>query len=493
VFLPATESRRRALTFFVAATSAFIVVLDGSVLAVSLPTIIRDLDTTLPAVQWVISGYSLTFSALLIIGGRLVDVFGRRRVFAAGFALFTAGSLLAALSTSVVQLVLGEAVIEGMGASLLLPASVSLLSNTFHGRARAKAFAAWGATTGLAGALGPVIGGLLTSHYSWRWCFGINVIVAPLALVIALVSIPRETPSERRLGIDASGAALVATGVFLLVFAISQGSHLGWWSPREPLSLAGQELWGTDGPLSVIPLVVVVAVATLLLFVVVERGKEAACRDALFDFGLLRFRSYRYGLATAFLMSVSMYGFIYTLPLFLQDAKGLSPATNGLWMLPYGCSLFAFAQVGGLLVERLGSGRVVQLGLACITLSLLLLVAVIDVDLTFVELLPALLLLGCGIGFASAQLTNVILAEVPPAGMGVASGTSSTVRQVSGAVGISVVYALLTTQTARAAVTQSATEAVATGTRAALTLGMALSGLCFLVALLLPARPEAPQ
>jgi EmrB/QacA subfamily drug resistance transporter len=471
VLLPATESRRRALTFFVAATSAFIVVLDSSVLAVSIPTITRDLDTTLPAVQWVISGYSLTFSALLIIGGRLVDVFGRRRVFAAGFALFTAGSLLAAVSTSIVQLVIGEGLIEGIGASLLLPASVSLLSNTFQGRARAKAFAAWGATTGLAGALGPVVGGLLTSHYSWRWCFGINVIVAPLALIIALVSVPREAPSERRLSIDGTGAALVASGVFLLVFAISQGSRLGRWAL----------------------LVVAVAVAILVLFVVVERAKEAAGHDTLFDFGLLRFRSYRYGLATAFLMSMSMYAFIYTLPVFLQDAKGLSPATNGLWMLPYGCSLFAFAQVGGWLVDRLGSGRVVQLGLACITLSLLVLVAVVDVDLTFMELLPALVLLGCGIGFASAQLTNVILAEVPPAGMGVASGTSSTVRQISGAIGISVVYALLTTQTARAAVTQSAAEAVATGTRAALTLGTALSGLCFLVALLLPAQPETPR
>ena len=182
--------------------SIFIVVLDNSVLNVAIPTILRDFHTTLPSLQWVVTGYALTFATLLIIGGRLSDVFGHRRVFIVGAALFGAGSLLASVSWNVPSLILGEAIIEGVGASLMLPATLAILSTTFQGRERATAFAAWGATAGVAAAFGPVVGGFLTTNYSWRWAFRINVIVAPLAILGAMIfmrrGIRRRNPRAHR-------------------------------------------------------------------------------------------------------------------------------------------------------------------------------------------------------------------------------------------------------------------------------------------------------
>ncbi len=172
-------------------------VLDNSVLTVAIPTILRDFDATLPAVEWVITGYALTFASLLIIGGRLGDVYGHRRIFVIGAALFCGGSLLAALSWNVPSLIVGEALIEGIGASLMLPATLAVVSTTFHGRERATAFAAWGATVGVGVALGPVVGGFLTTNFTWRWAFGINVVVAPLAIAGALAFIARDRPRRQ--------------------------------------------------------------------------------------------------------------------------------------------------------------------------------------------------------------------------------------------------------------------------------------------------------
>src|SRR5438270_8194603 len=204
------RSRRRSdgiqpgqwVVLAVTIVAAFIVVLDNTVLNVAIPTSLRDLHTTLPSLEWVITGYALTFATLLIIGGRLGDVYGHRRVFIVGAALFGIGSLLASASTSVGELILGEAIIEGIGASLMLPATLAVLSSTFKGRQRAAAFAAWGATAGVAAAAGPVVGGFRTTNYSWRWSFRINVIVAPIAIVGALVFMRRQPPPGRRIRID---------------------------------------------------------------------------------------------------------------------------------------------------------------------------------------------------------------------------------------------------------------------------------------------------
>ena len=189
------EDPRRWITLTIVIISAFIVVLDNTVLNVAIPTILREFHTTLPSLEWVVTGYALTFATFLIIGGRLGDVYGHRRVFIIGAALFGVGSGLASVSHSVGMMILGEAIIEGIGASLMLPATLAILSTTFHGRERATAFAAWGATAGVAAASGPVVGGFLTNFYSWRWAFRINVVIAPLAIIGALLFMQHGEPT----------------------------------------------------------------------------------------------------------------------------------------------------------------------------------------------------------------------------------------------------------------------------------------------------------
>ena len=206
------EDPRRWITLTIIVISAFIVVLDNTVLNVAIPTIMREFDTTLPSLEWVITGYALTFATFLIIGGRLGDVFGHRRVFVIGAALFGVGSLLASISHSVGMMILGEALIEGLGASLMLPATLAILSTTFHGRERATAFAAWGATAGVAVAFGPVVGGFLTNFYSWRWAFRINVVIAPLAIIGAMLFMQRGERGAHRVKVDIPGAFLIAIG-----------------------------------------------------------------------------------------------------------------------------------------------------------------------------------------------------------------------------------------------------------------------------------------
>jgi len=440
---------RRWVTLAVVVAAALIVVLDNSVLTVAIPTILRDFHTTLPVVEWVITGYALTFASLLIIGGRLGDVFGHRRIFIIGAALFAGGSLLAALSWNVPSLIVGEALIEGVGASFMLPATLAILSITFTGRERAMAFGAWGATVGVGVALGPVIGGFLTTNYSWRWAFGINVIVAPLAIAGALAFIGRNRPTDKRVRIDVPGACLVAAGLFLFVFALSQGARYGWFRPLEPLTIAGVEVWSHQRLVSFVPMVMLLAIVILFAFYKLERWKERRDRSPLFEFGQLRHRGFRYGLITSSVLAMGQMGMFFVLPVFLQDAKHLSAETNGFWMLPFGVLIIVGSQVGGYLTRHIGTTRVVQLGLTLEMIGLVTVAFVIHPTMTFVDLLAPYALFGFGIGFASSQLTNVILSDIPVDKSGVASGTNSTVRQVGGALGVAVVgsvFASLTVQ-----------------------------------------------
>src|SRR5438132_6237613 len=265
------DDPRRWFTLAIVITAVLIVVLDNTVLNVALPPILREFHTTLPSLQWVVTGYALTFATLLIIGGRLGDIYGHRRVFVIGAALFGAGSLLASVATSVPMLVLGEAVIEGIGASLMLPTTLAILSVTFRGRERAAAFAAWGATAGVAAAAGPVVGGFLTTNYSWRWSFRINVIIAPLAIIGALLFMKRGVRPARRMRVDVVGALLVATGMFLFVFALSESGIYGWWKPLQTVSIAGTTLWSDSSPIAITPVALAAALAILTFFFFFER------------------------------------------------------------------------------------------------------------------------------------------------------------------------------------------------------------------------------
>ena len=439
---------RRWFTLAIVISAVLIVALDTTILNVAIPTILRDLDTTLPSLQWVITGYSLTFASLLIIGGRLGDLFGPRRMFIVGAAVFGIGSLFASVATSVPTLVFGEAVIEGIGASLMMPATLGILSSTFHGRERATAFGMWGATAGAAVAFGPLVGGYLTTNYSWRWSFRINVIVAPLAILGALLFMRRQAArTGRRERIDVPGALLVASGTFLLVFALSEGETYGWWHPVKSFTLGGADVWPADRAVSIVPFAFAGAIVLLGAFYALERWKERRARDPLFEFRLLRRRSFRYGLLTTMVLAMGQLGFLFVVPVFLQDGAHLSAVENGLWLLPSGISIIAGTQIGARLTHRIGTTPVVRVGLVLEAIGLLTIALAVSPDLTFFGLLPGLVLFGVGIGFASSQLTNVVLSDIPNERSGAASGANTTVRQLGAALGIAVIGAILTSQT----------------------------------------------
>ncbi len=437
---------RRWVALLVVLMAAFIVVLDNTVLNVAIPTIRAEFHTTLPSLLWVVTGYALTFATLLIIGGRLGDIYGHRRIFVIGAALFGVGSLVASISTSVGQLVIGEAVIEGIGASLMLPSTLAILSTTFRGRERATAFAAWGATAGVAAAFGPVVGGFLTSNYSWRWSFRINVIIAPLAIIGALLFMKRGERAERRIPLDALGAAFIAVGMFSLVFALSEGSTYGWWAPVKEFSIAGRGVWPVSRPLSIMPVVLAAAVAILIAFYFVERAKERRDAHPLFPFAHLRIKTYRYGLLTGLVLAMGQFGLSFVLPVFLQGARLLTPQQNGWWQFPTGVFIIVGAQIGGRLIRAVGTTVVVRLGLFSYVAGLVLIFHAVSLEITVWRLLPGLAFYGIGIGFAGAQLTNVVMSEVPASSSGVASGANTTVRQVGAALGVAMIGSLLSVQ-----------------------------------------------
>jgi EmrB/QacA subfamily drug resistance transporter len=441
---------RRWVTLCIIILSLVIVVLDSTVLNVSIPTILRELDTELPTLQWVLTGYSLTFATFLIIGGRLGDVYGARRMFIIGAALFGAGSLLASEAHSVTTLIVGEAIIEGIGASLMMPATLAILSNTFDGHERATAFSIWGAASGTAVAFGPVLGGFLTTNYSWRWAFRINVIVAPLAILGAVLFMRRPPAMQRRPRVDVPGAALIGVGTFCAVFALSEGGVYGWLRPLQDFTIGALEIWPASRPVSLVVPMVALSILLLVAFVWLERRKERAASDPLFELGQLRHLSFRYGLLTTAVLAMGQLGFLFVLPVLLQDGgQHLSAIETGVWLVPSGVCIAAGAQIGGRLTRVVNTTIVVRVGLAAEAIGLVLIALAVSPSTTFLGLLPGLVVFSIGLGFASSQLTNVVLSEIDKRHAGAASGANTTVRQMGAALGIAIIGSLLSTQMVR--------------------------------------------
>ncbi len=483
---------RRWFAASVAIVSVAIPVLDNSILNLAVPTILREFHTELPSLQWVITGYSLTFATLLIIGGRLGDLFGHRRMFVLGACIFGIGSLLASISTSVPTLFLGEALIEGIGASMMIPATLSVLSTTFtSGPERQTAFAAWGAVAGASVAFGPILGGWLTTDYSWRWGFRINVILAPILVAGALLFMRRDGRPSRRPRLDVLGAALIASGSFSLIFGLSEGTTYGWWRPVKSFEVGPWTLWPADRTLSIIPFAFALATALFTLFVALERSMERNDGDPLFEFGQLRHRGFRYGLLTTMVLAMGQFALLFILPVLLQDGERMSALHAGEWMLPQGLVIAIVAPIGGWLARTLTITGVVRTGLVLQSIGLLLVALAVSAHVDFIHLLPGMIAFGCGVGLASSQLTSVILSDIDPAKTGVASGANTTVRQVGIALGIAT-FASFIDASARV----GSPETIAAGARPAMFFGAFIvafgAALSFLIPRVVVARAHEP-
>lgn len=437
--MPTLTGRRRWLALLVIALGVAMIIVDSTIVNVAIPSIIADLDLSSTDAQWVNEVYALVFAALLLTMGRLGDRYGRRRLLVVGTAVFVLASLLAAVSGSGGALI-GARVLQGVGGAMILPTTLSLLNTNFRGRDRAFAFAVWGATIGGTAALGPLLGGWLTTSFTWRWAFGINLPIGATVLLGAALLLPESREPDTRRGVDLTGAALSVIGFGLLVFALIEGRVYGWWQTETTLEISS---WQWPWTLSPIPVALAVAAVTLIGFVRLERARVRTDRVVLLDLRLFSIPSFRNGNVVALVVSLGEFGLLFALPLWLQNALGYSAFQTGLALLPLALGSFLASGLAAPLTARFGAAVAVRLGVTSEILGVALLGLAVTTSTPWYAPVPGLLLYGLGVGLATAQLTGLILIDVPVAESGQGAGTQSTTRQVGSALGVAVLGTLL--------------------------------------------------
>lgn len=433
-------TRRDWLGLATLATGLGMIVLDGTIVGVAMPTMIQDLHLNITEAQWVSSLYAVVLAALLLIAGRAADRWGRRRLFLAGVVVFVVGSIIAGAAGDASALI-GARVIQAAGAALILPTTLSIVNATFRGKERAAAFGVWGAVISGAAALGPLAGGALTEYASWPWIFYVNVPIGVLVIVAALLTV-RESRGEAVGRTDILGAVLSAIGFGALVGAVIEGPDLGWWAPKRELDLFGLA-WPTTSPVSLVPILSAVAVVALLAFVWWELRRRRLGRTVLLDLGLFRLRTFSWGNVAAGTIAVGEFAIVFVLPLYLVDALGLDVMQSGLVLAAMALGAFLSGASARHLSARIGAPNVVLLGLGLEVLGILVLALILGPSTNGWIAAAPLVVYGLGLGLASAQLTGTVLRDVPPEASGQGSATQSTVRQVGSALGTAISGAAL--------------------------------------------------
>lgn len=435
-----TSPRTRWIGLFVISLAVSLIIVDSTIVNVAVPSIVDDLGITSTEVQWVQESYTLVFAALLLVFGTLGDRFGRRRMLVIGVIIFMLASVWAAFADSGSALILAR-VVQGVGGAMILPSTLSTLNATFQGRERGIAFAVWGSTIGGMAAVGPLLGGWLTTAYSWRWAFGINV---PLGIIIliGLMLFVVATKAERAQSIDWTGALLSVITSAFLVFGLIEGRTYGWWLATDGLKLGE---WEWPFALSPVPIAFAISIVAGVLFVWWGLRRERAGKSTMLAFSLLRIGSFRNGNIAALIVSMGEFGIILSLPLWLQNVLGYDALQTGTILLALAIGSFLASGVGGSLSGRVSAVATVRVGIAAEIVGLILIGMVIAVDTPWWSIALGLLVYGVGVGLATAQLTGVVLQDVPVQASGQASGTQSTARQIGSALGIAVLGTVLFT------------------------------------------------
>jgi EmrB/QacA subfamily drug resistance transporter len=432
--------RKRWFALAFLALGVSMIILDATVVNVALPTMIKDLDLSTADAEWVSAAYSLTFASLLIFWGRLADRLGRKAMFVAGVILFVAASVLVAASTASIEVIAARA-LQGVGGAMILPSSLSVINAVFVGRSRAVAFAVWGGTIGGMAALGPLVGGWLTTYASWHWAFLINVPIGIVVLVGVLVTVPETKELGGPKGMDVLGTVLITLGLLGVVFALIEGLRYGWITPIAAFTV-GSWTWPLES-VSVVAVAALLGLVSLALFVLLEWRRVRAGKVVVVDLRLFRIKSFGAGNVVALVVSLGEFGLLFGLPLFLQSVRGYDALQTGVILLALAVGSFAASGMGAPLSQRLGPVRVLQMGMALEAIGILALGFTLSTTTTGWQMAPWLFIYGMGVGFATAQLTGVILSEVPVAESGQASAVQSTSRQVGAAIGTAIIGATL--------------------------------------------------
>ncbi len=416
----AGDSRRKIFILLTMCFALFMAMLDNTVVNVALPTISRELATGVSGLQWIVDGYVLAFATLLLTGGILGDRWGRKRMFLSGLAIFTIASLACGLSQSIGQLIAFRA-LQGVGAALLLPGTLSILTVTFPPTERAKAIGIWSGVSGLALALGPTAGGVLVEHVGWESIFFLNVPIGVLAFFVASRVVGESKAAEMR-QLDFGGLALGTAGLFSLTYALIEANGRGW---SDGLII------GTLGA----------GVAFLVAFVLWERATPRAMMPLHF----FRIPAFSAGATVAFSISLGMFGTFFFFSLYMQLIRGYSALATGIRILPLTGMIFFVAPQAGRFAQRYGSRWPMTIG-PLLAGTGLLLMSRVGADTPYPVMIPILSMMGTGMGMTMAPMTAAVMNAVGPERAGLGSATTNTAREVGGTFGIALLGTLLTTQ-----------------------------------------------
>lgn len=429
---PARSGARTVLVTL--AMAQFVMVLDQAVMNVSISQLVDDFDTEVTTIQGVITLYSLVMAALMITGGKLGDRWGRKRAFRIGLVIYACGSALTAASWTVGTLALGWSVLEGIGAALVMPALAALVAGNFQGKARAGAYAVLGGVGGAGIAVGPILGGWVTTNLTWRLVFAgeVLLVIAILVLLRKLEDAPREGAPPQ---LDWVGSVLSASGLTLVVLGALQSGTWGWVQPRN----APVEPFGFS------PTLFVIAGGGALLYAFTrwQRHRERVGRDPLVRLDRLRIPTLRSGLVMFLAQNTILLGLFFIMPLYLQIVQGYDAFETGLRMLPVSVTMFATSLLGPRFAGRAGPRRVVRVGLVVIVLSCVGLLQVLEPEIDTTAFLIVMAVLGVGMGLIVSQLGNVVQSSVGEEGRSEAGGLQNTALQLGAALGTALIGAVV--------------------------------------------------
>jgi EmrB/QacA subfamily drug resistance transporter len=411
------EGNRRWWTLAAMCFALFMIMLDNTVVNVALPSIQEDLNATLSGIEWTVNAYTLTFAVLLVTGGRLGDIFGRRKMFLFGVVVFALSSASIGFSPDQHWLVAGRA-LQGVGAAFMMPGTLSIITNTFPPEERGKAIGTWAGVSALALALGPVVGGALTEYVSWRAIFFLNLPVAAGAVAVTLFATreSRDESTEHR--VDLPGIALISVGLTSLVLALVEGNSWGWGSPQIVGLLAA-------------------AVIGLVGFAVFERR----VREPMVDFTFFRSKTFVGANLVAFVVSFAMLAMFFFLALYMQNSLGYSAVEAGVRFLPSTLMIVLIAPLAGRLSDRIGPRPLIVTGLSLTTVALFLQTR-IGVGTGYELLLPSFMIMGVGMALTMSPMSTAAMNSVSPDKAGAASGILSMSRMVGGTFGVAAIGAL---------------------------------------------------
>ncbi|WP_405470907.1 MFS transporter [Streptomyces canus] len=439
----------------ITSVAGFMAALDNLVVTTALPSIREDLGGGLHDLEWTVSAYTLTFAVLLMTGAALGDRFGRRRLFLTGLTIFTGASAAAALAPGIDSLIAARAV-QGVGAAIMMPLTLTLLTAAVPVAKRGMAYGIWGAVNGLAVASGPLIGGSLTEHISWQWIFWLNVPLGVALLPLARLRLAESHGTGARL--DIPGTLLASGGLFGIVYGLVRGPSDGW----------------TD---SVVLLALFAGAALLAAFVLYS----TRAKNPMLPMRLFRSRAFSGINAASLLMFLGMFGSIFLLSQYMQGVLGYSPTEAGLRMLPWTGMPMLVAPIAGILSDRIGGRPVVATGLFFQAAGLAYMASVVTVDASYSAQLPGLILSGIGMALFFAPASNLVMSSVRSAEQGIASGANNALREVGGALGIAVMASIFSSQGG-----YESGQSFVDGLRPALVTGAAVVAVAGVAALLIP-------